>query len=176
MISGRGTPLTTKTSGLSSLLLGGLFALQAAQATPLIEEIADPSLPDIAAVSYLPGKAPVILYNPYLCKQAGPDLCQFYRYHEYGHIALHHYERNDISLKEKESEADRWAARFAPRHIVMTAWRFFSAGGGSTPMHGNGATRAARLLNARNLLALAPKPRDYPGREPAPLSFGALAL
>lgn len=168
--------MTFKTSGLISLLLGGLFTLHTAQATRPIEEFADPSLPDIAAVNYVPGQAPFILYNPFLCKQAGPELCQFYRYHEYGHIALRHYERSDISVKEKESEADRWAARHAPRHVVMAAWRFFSAGGGSTPVHGNGATRAARLLNARDLLAFAGKPRDYIGREPVPLSFGALAL
>jgi hypothetical protein len=176
LIFRRGTPLTTKTSGLISLLCGGLFTLHTVQAKPPIEEFADPSLPDIASVNYVPGKAPFILYNPILCKQAGPELCQFYRYHEYGHIALRHYERNDISVKEKESEADRWAAQRAPHHVVMTAWRFFSSGGGSTPVHGDGATRAARLLSARNLLVFAGKPHDYNGREPVPLSFGALAL
>lgn len=179
MIFRRGTPLTSKTCALGSLLWGGMFILQAAQAAPPVEEFADPSLPDIAAVDYVPGKAPVILYNPFLCQQAGPGLCQFYRYHEYGHIALRHYRRKDISMHEKESEADRWAARHAPRHVVMAAWRFFSAGGGSTPVHGNGASRAARLLSARKLLAFTAKPHDYNGYNhpgPAPLPFGALAL
>lgn|GEM_PF-862283 len=176
MIFRRGTPVHIKNSSLFALLWSGLFTLHAVQAKPLIEEIADPSLPDIAAVSYVPGKAPIILYNPFLCQQAGPELCQFYRYHEYGHIALQHYERNDISRQEKESEADQWAARHAPRHVVMAAWRFFSAGGGSTPVHGKGATRAARLLNARKLLAFAGKAHNFNGRDPVPLSFGALAL
>lgn len=168
--------MTTKTSGIVSLLLGGLLTLHAAQAKTPVEEFADPSLPDIAAVTYVPGKAPIILYNPFLCKQAGRELCLFYRYHEYGHIALRHYERDDISRKEKESEADRWAARHAPRHVVMAAYRFFSAGGGATPLHGDGATRAARLLDTRNLVAFAPKPHGYNDREPAKLAFDALAL
>ena len=65
-----------------SLLVWALCAASSAQALPPIKELADPSLPDIAAVEYAPGKGPVIVYNPFLCKQAGRDLCEFYRYHE----------------------------------------------------------------------------------------------
>jgi hypothetical protein len=151
--------------------------LTPALASPPVEERADPSLPDIAAVEYEPGKGPVIRYNPFLCKQAGRELCEFYRYHEYGHIAQHHYDRSDITVQQKEEEADRWAATHAPRHIVMAAWRFFSAGGGATPMHGDGPTRAARLVDARSLVALGPRnPSDRSGYESLPLSLSALAL
>ena len=168
--------MKTRISAVCGLLLWGLYAAVPARAVPPIEELADPTLPDIAAVEYTPGKGPVIVYNPILCRQAGRQLCEFYRYHEYGHIALRHYDRNDISRKEKEEEADRWAAKHAPRQIVMAAWRFFSAGGGATPMHGDGPTRAARLIEAREQVAMAPvteQPR--PTREPVP-AFSALAL
>jgi len=164
-------------SAVSSLLVWALCAASPAQALPPIKELADPSLPDIAAVEYTPGKGPLIVYNPFLCKQAGRDLCEFYRYHEYGHIALRHYERSDISVQKKEEEADRWAATHAPRQIVLAAWRFFSAGGGSTPMHGDGPTRAARLVDARDQVAFANRPQeDRVGRQATPLSFSGLAL
>jgi len=131
--------------GLLSQLLAGIFLTLPVTAKSPIEEIADASLPDIAAVHHEPGKSPVILYNPFLCKQAGPALCEFYRYHEYGHIALRHHERTDISAQQKEREADRWAAQRAPIRSILAAWQFFSSGGGSTPVHGDGPTRAARL-------------------------------
>lgn len=157
-------------------MLSGLSALLPVQANQPVVERADPSLPDIAAVQYEPGKGPVIRYNPFLCKQAGRDLCEFYRYHEYGHIALRHYDRSDITVQQKEEEADRWAAQHAPRQVVLAAWRFFSAGGGATPMHGDGPTRAARLVDARNLVALGQHPPpERPGSEPL-LSFNGLAL
>ncbi|MFQ5644731.1 MAG: hypothetical protein ACE5FQ_13690 [Thiogranum sp.] len=137
-----------------------------AQARHKVEEIADPSLPDIAAVHFIPGKAPVILYNPILCRQAGRALCEFYRHHEYGHIELNHYKRDDLTAREKESEADRWAARHAPLPVVMAAYRFFSSGGGATPIHGNSQERAARLLTRTEKLQIAR----------SPLAFDAKAL
>jgi hypothetical protein len=177
LITRRGKPVTTKIPGANVLLAGVLCTAVLAQAATPIEERADPSLPDIAAVQYAPGIGPVILYNPFLCKQAGRELCEFYRYHEYGHIAMRHYDRNDVSLEQKEEEADRWAAQHAPRQIVLVAWRFFSAGGGATPVHGDGPTRAARLVDARNLVALAGRAAgDSAGRGSPPLSFDALAL
>lgn len=177
MITRHGKSMNIRIYALSVLLIFGLCTLLPATANQPVEERADPSLPDIAAVQYEPGKGPVIRYNPYLCKQAGPELCQFYRYHEYGHIALRHYDRNDISLQQKEEEADRWAATHAPRQVVIAAWRFFAAGGGATPMHGDGPTRAARLVDARNLVALGPySPPVRPDNDSLPRSFSALAL
>lgn len=131
--------------GPACAMLAGLLPASTAHTDPLIEEIADPGLPDIAAVHYEPGTSPVILYNPFLCKQAGQALCTFYRFHEYGHIALQHHKRKGLSAKQKEREADRWAAQRAPMTSIVAAWHFFSSGGGSTPIHGDGPTRAARL-------------------------------
>jgi len=135
-----------------------------AQAMHKVEEIADPSLPDIAAVHIEPGKAPVIIYNPILCRQAGKALCEFYRHHEYGHIELKHYQRHDLSLREKESEADRWAAMHAPLPVVLAAYRFFLSGGGATPIHGNSQERAARLRIRTEELQIARSPLIISGR------------
>ena len=138
----------------------GILIAWSAQAVQKVEERADPTLPDIAAVHTEPGKAPVILYNPVLCKHAGPALCEFYRYHEYGHIELLHHKRNDISVQRKEQEADRWAAKHAPLRVVIAAYRYFSNGGGSSPFHGEGRSRAARLLLQPENLTLSKRPAD----------------
>lgn len=140
----------------------GILIGWSTQAMPDVEERADPTLPDIAAVHSEPGKAPVILYNPMLCKQAGRALCEFYRYHEYGHIELRHHKRHDISIQQKEQDADRWAATHAPAHVVMAAYRYFSSGGGSSPFHGKGRSRAARLLVRTENVALSGGPAVPP--------------
>lgn len=146
---------------LTILLLytpAGILISWSAQAMQEVEERADLTLPDIAAVHTEPGQAPVILYNPMLCKQAGRALCEFYRYHEYGHLELRHHKRNDISIQQKEQEADSWAATHAPLRVVMAAYRYFSNGGGSSPFHGEGRSRAARLLTRTENLALSNGP------------------
>ena len=111
-----------------------------------ISEIAVPSLPDIAAVQLLPNREHVLLYNPALCHKAGPVLCEFYHYHEYGHIVLRHTQRRDLSRQEKEAEADRWAAQHAPLPCVIAAYRYFSTGRGGSQLHGTGRSRAARMI------------------------------
>lgn len=153
-----GRNLVSRLSRLLFYTAAGFLAVVSAQATHQVEEIADPSLPDIAAVHFEPGRTPVILYNPILCRQAGPALCEFYRQHEYGHIELQHYKRDDLTAREKESEADRWAARHAPLAAVMAAYRFFSSGGGTTPVHGNSQERAARLLTRTEKIQVARSP------------------
>jgi len=113
-----------------------------------VQEIADPNLQDIAMVTVLRGQ-PVIIYNPYLCQQAGPDLCGFYRTHEYCHINLGHTIRQ-MWPQQKELEADCCAAKRASVREVGAAYQWFSAGGGSSPMHGWGWQRAARISYCRN--------------------------
>ena len=112
-----------------------------------VSEIAVPSLPDIAAVQLLPNRAHVVLYNPALCQKAGRILCEFYRYHEYGHIVLKHTQRQDLTRQEKEAEADRWAAQHAPLPCVIAAYRYFSTGQGGSLLHGTGRNRAARMIS-----------------------------
>lgn len=123
-----------------------LLAAPLAKATPGFSYFPDPSLPDIASVTFLPGNRPVISYNPALCKQAGASLCEFYRYHEIAHIVLNHNNREDLSIQDKEREADRWAAKYAPMRSVKAAFRYFLSGGGSTPTHGSSRVRAERMI------------------------------
>lgn len=111
-----------------------------------VAEIAVPSLPDIAAVQMLPNNAHVVLFNPALCRKAGPVLCRFYRYHEYGHLVLKHTQRHDLTRQEKEAQADRWAAQHAPLASVIAAYQYFSNGQGGSPLHGSGQSRATRLM------------------------------
>ena len=149
---------------LTILLLytpAGILITCSAQAMQEVEERADLTLPDIAAVHTEPGQTPVILYNPVLCHHAGRTLCEFYRYHEYGHLELRHHKRNDISIQQEEREADRWAATHAPLRVVMAAYRYFSNGGGSSPFHGEGRSRAARLLMSTESMALSSGPAGY---------------
>ena len=171
-------------------LVTAFVVLLPAQGVPKVREVAVPSLPDIAMVRFVPGKQPMILYNPILCREAGPALCEFYRFHEYAHIQLRHHERDDLSRQEKESEADRWAAQHAPLASVMAAYRFFSAGGGSTPIHGSSSHRAERMLARTEPVGLRAAGRTpvEKGRKlsesyaagrrdvATPLLFGALAL
>lgn len=111
-----------------------------------VPEIADPKLPDIAMVTVDGWGRPIIIYNPLLCQRAGPSLCEFYRWHEYGHIMMGH----TLIPKwpqVKELEADCWAARNAPLHALQAAHRWFSSGGGSSPAHGFGPQRAMRIAS-----------------------------
>lgn len=109
-----------------------------------VPEIPDPTLSDVAKVTVLSGNRVVIVYNPIMCAKVGREVCEFSRWHEYGHIVLGHPIRH-IMPQQMEREADEWAARHAPTRSVRAAFSFFAAGGGSSPIHGAGKERAARL-------------------------------
>lgn len=124
-------------------LAASLGAQSRAMAQIGVPEIPNPLLPDIAVVKPTPS-GPVIIYNPRICAEAGPYLCSFFRWHEYGHIILGHaYTRNWPQVQE--FEADCWAAANAPPMVVSAAVQFFLNGGGSTPIHGSSYERARRL-------------------------------
>lgn len=129
-------------------LITALLLMSACWAVPAqgVPEIPDPNLPDIAMVTVDGWGRPIIIYNPILCEQAGPALCEFYRWHEYGHIMMGH----TLIPKwpqVKELEADCWAAKNAPVHVLLAAHQWFSSGGGSSPVHGFGPQRAARIAS-----------------------------
>lgn len=113
-----------------------------------VPEIADPTLPDIAMVTMLPNRQPVIVYNPILCSQAGPLLCGFFRVHEYCHITLGHGVRQ-MWPQQRELEADCCAARNASDGEAIAAYQWFISGGGTSPIHGFGQQRAARIQACR---------------------------
>lgn len=129
-----------------SVLLFGVFLSQPAAAQ--VQEIANPQLQDIAMVTVLPNGQPVIFYNPIICQQMGSALCGFYRAHEYCHISLGHTIRQ-MWPQQRELEADCCAAQNASDVEVSAAYRWFSAGGGTSPVHGFGQQRANRILACR---------------------------
>lgn len=133
---------------MAMLLTASLPLCGLAQDHEPVFEIPYPGLPDIAVVRAVEGVGTVIFYNPVLCAQAGQELCEFFRMHEYGHIAMGHLRvacPDDETRKREEAEADRWAAQHAATHAVQAAHRHFQAGGGETPVHGTGRQRAARI-------------------------------
>lgn len=109
--------------------------------------INNPLLADIAAVFPTP-QGPVIHLNGPLCARAGVNLCGFYMAHEYGHVALGHAFGTAWGAVA-EASADCWAAKNASAFEFQAAYDFFSAGGGSTPVHGSGPQRAARIRACR---------------------------
>jgi hypothetical protein len=114
-----------------------------------VPEIPDRRLQDIAMVTVLPNGQPVIIYNPVLCQQMGSALCGFYRAHEHCHVSLGHTIRQ-MWPQQRELEADCCAARNATGVEAEAAYRWFSSGGGTSPIHGFGAQRAARILACRS--------------------------
>ena len=127
------------------LLFSSCIAMPFPKKLPqLVPEIPDFTLQDFAEVKVMRGQGPVIVFNPLVCAQAGRALCQFSRWHEYGHIVLGHPLRR-LKPERMEVEADRWAAQNAPRDVVLAAYYFFLSGGGASPVHGEGRQRAARL-------------------------------
>ena len=113
-----------------------------------VPEIPNPQLPDIAMVTVLPNGQPAIIFNPYLCQQAGPFLCGFFRKHEHCHINLGHTLRQ-IWPQQKELEADCCAAKIASSAEANAAYQWFSSGMGSSPIHGFGPQRAHRIRFCR---------------------------
>ncbi len=121
-------------------------------------EVPDPQLPDISMFTHIPGVGLVIFFNPELCKEAGPDLCAFYRAHERAHAA-HRDDLRQVPLRVKESEADCTAARSVSPQVLRAALRWFGSGGGGDDVHGSGAVRAQRIALCAGQQHLQPEVR-----------------
>jgi len=87
---------------------------------------------------------PYITINPVRCRQLGPELCEFFRQHEYGHINLKHLERR-VGTRRAEVEADCYAAKHVSPSIANAAFNWFSSGNGSSRVHGTSQQRANRV-------------------------------
>lgn len=85
-----------------------------------------------------------ISFNPQRCRELGPDLCEFFRTHEYGHVNMRHLERG-VAAPQAELEADLWAARNASPSAVRAAKEFFLSGKGGSRIHGTPQERARRM-------------------------------
>ena len=125
--------------GVISVLAAGSFA-------QTIREVAVPGMRGIASVGYRGGDV-TVEYNPRACNRLGPDLCSFFRAHEYGHIALRHLERG-TPVRQAEYEADIWAAQNATPSARAEAIRYFRNGNGGSIAHGSAVARANRIASA----------------------------
>jgi hypothetical protein len=147
-------------AGLATLIGASTDAPVRAVAAPMVAEIADSTLRDVAVAVYSPN-SPRIYYNPLLMQRFTPGLQRFFLAHEYAHIALRHTRSSalraeageqDRLLQQKELEADCHAAArlgTSEPEVALEAARFF-AGMGSRRFdteHPTGAQRAARILS-----------------------------
>ena len=139
--------------GLMLLSISGVTSFPTAQTmAQTIREVAVPGMRGIASVGYR-GKNLTIEYNPRTCASLGPDLCSFFRAHEYGHIAMQHLQRG-TPVRQAEHEADVWAARNTTPAARAAAVNYFSAGNGGSFKHGSPAARAARVSSAATSTAV----------------------
>ena len=135
-------------SGMGMLLLGvsGVISYPTAQTmAQTIREVAVPGMRGIASVGYR-GNDLTIEYNPRTCARLGPDLCSFFRAHEYGHVALRHLQRG-TPVRQAEYEADVWAARNSTPAARAAAVQYFRAGNGGSARHGSALSRASRIAS-----------------------------
>lgn len=87
---------------------------------------------------------PIVVINPRLCARMGPELCEFFRAHEYAHHQLGHFYRN-IPTSQAEAEADRYAASRVSPQSRAAAQRYFASGRGASRVHGSSQDRLARV-------------------------------
>ena len=139
--------ITRLIAGMGAMLLGiSSVSFQTSETVAqTIREIAVPGMRGIASVGYR-GNELTIEYNPRTCARLGPDLCSFFRAHEYGHVALRHIERG-TPVRQAEYEADVWAARNSTPAARAAAVQYFRAGNGGSARHGSAQSRAARVAS-----------------------------
>ena len=123
-------------------LLLGMSLCQSASGQ--IREYRRPLFGDIGYAQLDRRGNPVVVINPRMCRRLGPELCNFFRNHEYAHHQLGHFHRN-ISVQQAEAEADRWAAMRSSPASVLAAQRYFASGRGATRMHGSSQQRLMRV-------------------------------
>lgn len=140
---------TLSRMGMLSIAISGVMTFQANETmAQRIREVPVPGMRGIASVGYR-GNELTVEYNPRVCARLGPDLCSFFRAHEYGHIAMRHLERG-TPVRQAEYEADLWAARNSSPAARAAAVRFFNSGRGGSFMHGSGRVRANRVASVGN--------------------------
>jgi hypothetical protein len=154
--------LTIAVAALAALVGAGQPGneARAATAAPVVREVPDRSLRDVAVAVY-DSVDPVIYYNPDLMARFSPELRTFFMAHEYAHIALRHSRSGALggepgarfrSLQAKELEADCRAAQTLglPGRAALLAAAGFFAGLGQVRYdqeHPSGGERAARILS-----------------------------
>ncbi len=128
------------------LTVFGLAVWDCQSCTGQVREIRRVLMSDIGYARLDRRGNPVVAINQRKCRQLGPELCSFFRNHEYGHIQLRHFHRN-ISVQQAEAEADCFAARNSSPQANLAARKYFAGGRGGTRLHGTSGQRAARVAN-----------------------------
>ena len=90
----------------------------------------------------------VVVMNPAACRRLGPDLCSFFKAHEMAHHQLGHFSRN-ISVQQKEAEADQYAASVVSPAARSAAQQYFASGQGGGSRHGTSQQRLARVSGSK---------------------------
>ncbi|MEL7497193.1 MAG: hypothetical protein AAFN77_06250 [Planctomycetota bacterium] len=127
--------------GLATVLLSQFFVQTVAAQ---IREYQRPLFGEIGYAHVDRAGRPYIVMNPRKCRRMGPELCNFFRNHEYAHHQLGHFHRN-ITVRQAEAEADRWAAMNSSRASVLAAQRYFASGRGASRLHGTSQQRLVRV-------------------------------
>ena len=109
-----------------------------------IREVRSIFLNDLGVVREDRSGNPYVTINPVRCRQLGPQLCEFFKQHEYGHVNLDHFGRG-TDPQRAEAEADCYAARHVSASIAQAAIDWFNAGNGASSVHGTSQQRAARV-------------------------------
>jgi len=134
----------TKPICLIAIAAVSVLTVNSSEASGQVQERARWLLPDVAKVTLDSSGQSQIDFNPAICRRLGPELCEYFRAHEYGHVNLRHLERG-VPTRQAEREADLWAARNASPSAVEAARKYFSKGRGGSLQHGSARERAQRL-------------------------------
>lgn len=134
-------------SCLSLCVVATFGGMETSTAEAQVREVPVRGLRGIAKVGRDRGGQHTIYYNPRTCRRLGPDLCSFFRAHEYAHVRLNHLGRG-TPVRQAESEADIWAAKNSSPRAVRSAVRYFRKGNGGGLRHGTGLARARRVSEA----------------------------
>lgn len=129
------------------LVVGSLgFVFFACQQSEAQRVVYRSGLPDLGLATFDRSGNPVIMMNANLCRSR-PDLCEFVRAHELAHHRLGHLKRN-MSVRQAEFEADRWAAKHSSPKAIRAAKQFFGSGYGGTVQNGTSQQRLATISRA----------------------------
>ena len=132
----------------ATAVIGSIFTLAiTSSAEAQVRERSSNWVRGVAHVSLDRSGKSQITFNPRRCRELGPELCEFFRTHEYGHVNLRHLERG-VPAPQAEAEADRWAAQNASPSAVQAAKNYFLSGNGGSRIHGSPQERARRMNTA----------------------------
>ena len=127
----------------SLLLMTGIFQTDS-QAQ--VREYQSLLLNDLGVVQKDRNGEAYVTINPLRCRALGPELCEFFRQHEYGHVNLNHLDRR-LSTRQAEIEADCYAAKHVSPSVAQAAVDWFNSGNGASRVHGSSEQRANRVAS-----------------------------